>query len=183
VAGRADKQNGSAPRHAGIFAPGAGIMDIWKSFSYPRLLCAEGQSTWVRVPFQADNREWLREDAKGETHGRRQPKWNRSQERWEVPQNWRGEVTRKCVERYGGVVVISEGKSEVDKCAPACWDAVSDVTECTCSCGGWWHGKHNPGGFYVIGDALAVRWRGADLQAVFFTAEGSKVLASAGADS
>jgi hypothetical protein len=158
-------------------------MAIWNGFSYPRLLCLNDDPTYVRVPYQADNREWLRKDADGETHGRRQPKWDSDQARWEVPRNWRGEVTRKCVERYGGVVVISEGTAEIEKCAPACWEALSDVTECTCSCGGWWHGKHDPGGFYVIGDALAVRWRGADLQAVFFTAAGSSLLASVDGDS
>jgi hypothetical protein len=178
MSGGRDERGEGAPRRAGIIDQATSIDAILESFRYPRLLCRKGEPAFVYLPYRKDNREWLREDEDGETHGRRKPKWHSGEKCWEVPQNWRGEVTRKCVERFGGVVVISEGNSEVEKCAPACWNAVNDVTECVCSCGGWWHGKQNPGGFYVIGDSLAVRWKGADTQAIFITEKGSRLLAS-----
>jgi hypothetical protein len=45
---------------------------------------------------------------------------------------------------------------EMEKCAPACWNAKGDW--CECSCLGVNHGAGQPGGFTVITEYFAFRW-------------------------
>jgi hypothetical protein len=123
----------------------------------PRIFCTGKSPLLVKLPFAEDNREWLR----GEK--RNKPKWQPRDKFWEVPYSWRGDVIRRAIDRYGAAIVIKRSTSTAEKCAPACWNATNDVTECVCSCGGLYHGTHaNPGGFYEINETLAVRWEGGD---------------------
>ena len=118
----------------------------------PRVWFAKDRKIWVRLPFAEDNKTWLR----GEN--RHRPTWNRAEKRWETPRTWKGDLLRRCIERYGSAVYIALSPNEMEVCAPACWHAISDVTDCTCSCGGERHGSlADTQDFYEVGEALAVR--------------------------
>lgn len=130
-----------------------GTIPYWDaSIGTPRVLNTGKPPLLLRVPYAEDNREWLR----GEEL--RKPTWNRAAKRWEVPLSWKPRVLRLLIERYAAVILIQRTPKSVEKCAPACWRAESDVTECICSCGGANHGTaDNPGGFHEINETLAVR--------------------------
>jgi hypothetical protein len=158
------------------------IRALWKKVTYPCVACEKGQIR-VRLPYAPGHKDWLRADEDGDTYGRRQPKWNPVEKYWKVPYSWRGEVIRKCIDRWGAVIVLQPTNKEMEKCASACWDAESDVTECECSCGGMNHGiKANPGGFFEISESLAVKWKGdEEVRATLITAADSETIASADA--
>lgn len=134
------------------------MLDVWDGKGawrrYPRIYNTGAPPLLMRLRPEKGIGIWLR----GEH--RNKPKWRPKPDNyWEVPLAWQGDVIRRAVERYGAAIAIKPSASEVEKCASACWDAISDVTDCTCSCGGANHGiKGNPGGYYEINESLAVKW-------------------------
>jgi hypothetical protein len=90
---------------------------IWSQTRVPVILRqGTGRPLYVRVPYAADNRTWLRGDS------RHQPKWITDKKWWETPQAWFNRLIDQALERYGEVYVIQLYK-EQQKCAPACWNA------------------------------------------------------------
>jgi hypothetical protein len=150
---------------------------ILKQDQYPVVVVEGGEDSRhiVRLPFRDDNYAWLRGE---KLH---KPKWDADRKHWTVPKAWRREVAEKCIDRFGGVIVVQVSPKELEKCAHECWVAKSPVTKCECSCGGINHGNQaNPGGFYEINETLAVKWTGGEqLIATFITASGSIEVASA----
>jgi hypothetical protein len=104
----------------------------------------------VRLPYAADNRDWLRDDK------RSKPKWLSDHKAWSVPQSWFDELVRRAIRRYGGAYVIQPFRAS-EKCAPACWNAIG--VHCECSCLGARHGIGNPQGkWHVVNETFAIRW-------------------------
>jgi hypothetical protein len=125
-----------------------------KWWDYPRVFNTGKTPLLVRLKPEEGIGVWLRDGHRNKPRWRPKPDFY-----WEVPLTWQGDVIRRSVDRYGAAIAIKPSASMLEKCASACWDATSDVTECTCSCGGANHGTNgNPGGYYEINEALAVKW-------------------------
>jgi len=105
----------------------------------------------IKLPYASDNFEWLRRD------NRRKPDWNKQFTCWEVPNAWFEDVIRRALERYGRVHVVQPYRA-LEKCAPACWNAMG--FECECSCMGENHGSQSPSrSWYVVSETFAFRWQ------------------------
>ena len=104
----------------------------------------------VKLPYDPENRHWLR----GERH--RKPTWNARFKCWETPKAWLEDVVIRLLQRFGRAYLIAPYR-EVEKCAPAYWDAVG--LDCECSCVGANHGMGRPDGWwYIVSEACAVQW-------------------------
>lgn len=103
----------------------------------------------IRLPYRADNRDWLRDDR------RSKPKWLAGDTAWSIPKAWFEDTIQRSLGRFGAIWVVQPYR-EIEKCAPACWNAVG--VECECSCLGANHGSENPEGrWYVISETFAFR--------------------------
>jgi len=127
------------------------LREIWRQkripviYRRPRPL-----PTLVRLPYAADNYEWLR----GER--RHKPKWNPKYKSWETPIAWFDSIAQQALRRFGQVYVIQIYK-EQQKCAPACWNA--EGFHCECSCMGANHGSGHPGGrWHEVSETFAFEW-------------------------
>jgi len=127
------------------------LIEIWNQKAIPVILRrGKGKRLRVRLPYQQDNRAWLR----GMRHSI--PEWIAEYRCWEVPQSWFNELVEQLLERYRKLYIIQPYR-ELEVCAPACWNAVGH--ECQCSCMGANHGSHGPGsGWYIVSDTFAARW-------------------------
>jgi hypothetical protein len=120
---------------------------IWAS-KRPVVLRREGRVR-VRLPYAADNRDWLRSDR------RNKPEWISDGGYWELPKAWFSGLVDSALIRYGEVWIIQPYR-EKEICAPACMNAVGH--ECECSCMGANHRMGVEGRWYEVSEALAVRW-------------------------
>jgi len=127
------------------------ILEVWNQHLIPVILRRDGkgQRLRLRLPYSEDNRAWLQ-------GGRRNsPKWIASEKYWGAPKAWFNDLVNQCLERYGRLYVIQPYR-EQEKCAPACWNAVGHV--CQCSCMGANHGLGADGGWFEVSEAFATRW-------------------------
>lgn len=108
----------------------------------------------LRIPFREHNFEWLRAD------NRRRPKWNKQFKCWEIPNAWFEPVTRGLLARFTRAFVIQPYR-ELETCAPACWNALGVI--CECSCMGANHGSHNDDRWHVVDETFAFRWNDREL--------------------
>lgn len=108
----------------------------------------KGQKLQVKVPYAADNRSWLQ----GEK--RTPPIWAPNIKRWLLPQAWFNDFINNALHRYRRVYVV-QPYHEHEVCAPACWDALGHV--CQCSCMGANHGGGRGSGWFVASETFAVR--------------------------
>jgi hypothetical protein len=146
------------------------LRSIWERAPYPVIFVQKKPPILVTLPYREDNYAWLRGDQQ------RKPKWIPAEKHWEVPKSWQGYVISKCVARFGAAIVIKVMPRKMEKCAPACWQATSDVGECVCSCGGINHGiESNPGGFLEIRESFAVRWSAGNRLVATLITEGGRV--------
>jgi hypothetical protein len=121
----------------------------------PVLIRRPGHPLRAQLPYDPGNRSWLQEA------GKRRPAWIASDKQWELPHSWFSDLLSRSVSRFGKAYVI-QPYNEQEKCAPACWNAVGDI--CECSCMGVYHGSGHPGGRWkVFDEAFATRWRGSRL--------------------
>jgi hypothetical protein len=122
---------------------------IWRQSAIPVAYRPGGAPLLVKLPFAADNADWLR-------NGKRtKPEWVKRFKAWEVPRSWFNDVILRVLQRYGRVYVIQPFR-ELEKCAPACWNAQG--FECECSCMGEHHGSQGAGaGWFVVSETCAVR--------------------------
>jgi len=107
----------------------------------------------VKLPWNPDNRDWLRGDRQ------RRPKWDPQRRCWEIPRTWLSPMVDQILERWTQLYLIHPYR-EMEKCAPACWNATG--YDCQCSCMGKNHGieqtSRGVGGWHVVSETCAVRW-------------------------
>lgn len=109
-----------------------------------------GKPLAVRLPYAANNREWLRNDR------RAMPTWRKDKRWWLVPLAWFSDTIERAVHHYGRAYVIQTYRPQ-QQCAPACWNARG--FDCECSCMGENHGTGHPAGrWYVVSDTFATSW-------------------------
>ncbi len=127
------------------------LRNIWKQREIPVVFRqARPKPLLVRLPFLNDNYAWLRGENK------RKPKWNSQHIAWEVPIAWFDELIHRLLKRHGRVYVI-QLHNEMQKCAPACWNA--EGFHCECSCLGANHGTGHPGAtWHEIAETFAFSW-------------------------
>lgn len=103
----------------------------------------------IRLPYAEDNRQWL-------VAGRRQDAvWDRERQFWHAPASWFNDFVNRALVRYGKLYIVQPYR-EQEVCAPACWNALGHI--CECSCLGANHGGGQQDGFFEISEALAVKW-------------------------
>ena len=125
------------------------VMEIWNQRRIPVVVRLPGDPIRVRLPYDAGNMEWLRNDR------RSRPEWSKQRERWSIPRAWFDDTVKRTIERFGQVYVIQPYR-EMEKCARPCWEAKG--FECECSCKGEFHGSQDPTGWREITETFAVRW-------------------------
>jgi hypothetical protein len=129
----------------------AKLKAVWKQRSIPVILRrgGKGQKLRVRLPFDKNNREWLR-NGKGTA-----PTWFENGRYWETPKAWFDNLVERSLSKYKKVYVIQPYR-EQEKCAPACMNARGH--ECQCSCMGANHGLGNDGSWFEVSETFATRW-------------------------
>lgn len=127
------------------------LVGIWKQQRIPVIFRQQRpQPMLVRLPYAPDNHAWLREK------GRRHPNWNLRYKCWETPTSWFDSLVHRALTRFGKCYVIQPHK-QLQKCAPACWNALG--FDCECSCMGKNHGSGHPEGHWrEISDTFAFQW-------------------------
>ena len=103
----------------------------------------------VKLPYAADNRDWLRQ------HEIRKPVWQKQWQAWQIPRVWLERILQQCLSRYGRCYFIHPYR-EQERCAPACWNAVGPL--CECSCLGQYHGSQAPGRWHSVNETCAIQW-------------------------
>lgn len=126
------------------------LMQVWTQKRLPVVLRGgRVKPLLVRLPYDTSNRDWLQ-------NGRRtNPEWLSIHKAWSIPKAWFEDTLQRSLARYDAVYVI-QPTNETEKCAPACWNALGAV--CECSCMGANHGSGNPEGkWHVVSETFAVR--------------------------
>ncbi|WP_176086918.1 hypothetical protein [Martelella sp. HB161492] len=112
-----------------------------------------GDKLTVRLPYHQSNRLWLHSLATG--NRRPSIQYAHLEKTWKLPLNWLNRFVDGALERYDRVYVVQPYR-EMEKCAPACRNAVGH--ECQCSCMGANHGAGDGGGWFDVSDTFAFRW-------------------------
>lgn len=74
---------------------------------------------------------------------------------WKLPLSWLNRFVDGTLDRYGRVYVVQPFR-EMEKCAPACRNAVGH--DCQCSCMGANHGAGDGNGWFDVSDTFSFRW-------------------------
>ncbi|RUY31708.1 hypothetical protein EN978_07160 [Mesorhizobium sp. M7A.F.Ca.US.001.04.1.1] len=131
---------------------------IWDQDRIPVVLRrgGKGQSLRARLPFESENREWLR------NRRRTRPVWigGENQKYWELPKAWFNDFVNRALKKYGMVYIIQPYR-EQEICARACMEA--EGHECQCSCMGANHGSGFHGSWFEVSETFAVRSREPEL--------------------
>lgn len=122
---------------------------IWRNKYIPVVYKPQGKDPLlVRVPYAPNNRDWLLSNG-------RSIAWIAQFKAWEIPRSRFNEVVELCLDRWLQVYII-EAYRELEKCAPACWNATG--YDCECSCMGANHGSGQPLD-HVVSDTFAFEWK------------------------
>lgn len=114
-----------------------------------------GSKAQVRMPFDPDNRRWLHQAV-----DTRRPKWEPEMKRWLIPRAAAERVFEAATEDGRKATLTRAFKPDTEKCTEQCQGARLDtVDECTCICGGEFHGQASPG-WQAVGSQLLVRRQG-----------------------
>jgi hypothetical protein len=127
------------------------LLAVWRQTSVPVIIRRNkrGQQHRLRIPFAANNRDWLR-------NGRRiSPVWISPKKYWEIPKAWFNDFINRSLKKYGQIWIIQPFR-EQEVCAPACMNALGH--DCQCSCMGMNHGSGNDGSWFEVNEAFATRW-------------------------
>ena len=126
------------------------LNSVWNQTRYPvALRGGRVKPLVVRLPYADTNREWLRNDR------RTNPIWLSVHKVWSIPKSWFEDTIQRSLDRYGGIYVIQPFHT-TEKCAPACWNAIGAL--CECSCMGANHGSGDPAGkWHIVSETFAVR--------------------------
>lgn len=124
---------------------------IWNQSRIPVILrrAGKGEKLRVRLPFDDDNRDWLR------NHRRTHPVWISNGRYWELPKAWFDDLVERALVRYGGVYIFQPFR-EQEKCSPACQNAIGH--ECQCSCMGANHGAGSDASWFEVSETFSFRW-------------------------
>lgn len=114
----------------------------------------KGDPLYVRLPFDSNNRAWLKKPQG------REPVWDRAKKHWKVPIAWFNVLVDKSLLRFGRVYIVQPFR-EQEKCSPACQNAQGH--ECQCSCMGEHHGAGNDGSWFEVSDTFSTRWHKRDV--------------------
>lgn len=127
------------------------LREIWKQTTLPVVYKqSRPKPVLVKLPYAHDNQLWLKGDKK------RWPEWDPKYKCWEAPQAWFDYAIESSLNRYGKVYVIQLHR-EMQKCAPACWNA--EGFHCECSCMGANHGSGHPHGqWHEVAETFAFSW-------------------------
>lgn len=107
------------------------------------------------MPYRADNRQWLTRVV-----ATRKPVWDRETRTWLIPRAAAERVFAAATDEGRAAVLTREFKPDTEKCTEPCQSArLETVNECTCICGGRYHGQRSPG-WVEVGRDLLVRQRG-----------------------
>ena len=110
----------------------------------------------VRMTFAPDNRAWLRAAV-----GTRRPVWERDEKYWRIPRAAAPRVYDAATDDGRSAKLTRIFRPDTEKCTGKCQRARLDTrNECTCICGGAYHGQSSPG-WTTVGNDLLVR-RGAE---------------------
>ncbi|TGD60487.1 hypothetical protein EYC08_20715 [Tabrizicola sp. WMC-M-20] len=112
-----------------------------------------GQKLTAKLPFKPDNFAWIKSLAKGN----RKPEvsWDATTKTWALPVSWLNRFVDNGLARYGQLYVVQPFR-EMEKCAPACRNALGH--DCECSCMGENHGAGNGLGWFDVSEAYSFRW-------------------------
>ena len=127
------------------------LLKVWNQTSVPVIIrrAKKGERHRIRLPYAADNRDWIR-------RGRAtRPVWFRQQYYWEIPKAWFNDFVNRALVRFEKIYIIQPFR-EQEKCAPACMNALGH--ECQCSCMGQNHGAGNNGSWFEVNETFATRW-------------------------
>ncbi|WP_074855006.1 hypothetical protein [Thioclava dalianensis] len=113
----------------------------------------KGDKLTARLPYRADNRQWLT----GLATGNRRPtiRFAHMEKSWKLPLSWLNRFVDGALDRYGRVYVVQPFR-EMEKCAPACRKAAGH--DCQCSCMGANHGASDGNGWFDVSDTFSFRW-------------------------
>lgn len=137
---------------------------IWNQDKIPVILrrAGKGQKLRARLPFAVDNRAWLQNDR------RTNPDWVADGRYWEFPKAWFNDFVERALKRYGRVYIFQPYR-ELEKCAPACQNAVGH--ECQCSCMGANHGAGSDSSWFEASETFSFRWGEQELACRLLTAQ------------
>jgi hypothetical protein len=133
-------------------ADDAGLRRLWAQRAVPVLFNDKARRRLlVKLPYAPDNAAWLALQG-----GRHYLEWLPRYTCWQVPLSWLNDLARRLVGRFGGCYLVQPYR-QMEKCAPACWNAKG--LDCECSCMGENHGGGAGGRpWYVVSEACAVCW-------------------------
>lgn len=131
------------------------IRSHWANPNIPIIIRSgiRGEKLTVRLPYRSDNKVWLLNLASGF----RKPdvKWAPAIKAWKLPLSWLNRFVDRGLERYGQLYLVQPYR-ELEKCAPACRNAVGH--DCQCSCMGANHGIGDGSGWFDVSEAFSFRW-------------------------
>jgi hypothetical protein len=132
------------------------IEEVWLQQLIPVIYRGgKGHPLLLRLPYKADNYDWLRNDRP------RKPRWISDKKYWEIPMARFNDTINRSLVRWKAIYIIQPYRHQ-EKCAPACWNATGH--ECECSCMGENHGSQSSGGdWYVVSDTFATKWGAKEL--------------------
>lgn len=114
---------------------------------------AKGSKARVRMPYALGNKAWLH--AAVDT---RRPTWVPETKEWLIPRSAASRVFDAATAEGRKASVTREFRPDTEKCTEACQGARLDtVDECTCICGGKFHGQASPGWRPVAGQLVVRR--------------------------
>jgi hypothetical protein len=131
------------------------ILAVWNNtsgipvLSRPRGTSVSDSQLKFRLPFNKENRSWLRNER------RTKPYWNGELDRWELPKAWLNDLVERTLLKFGKLYIIQPYR-EHEKCSHSYGHAQG--YECQCSCMGVNHGSGTDEGWLDISDAFSVRW-------------------------
>ena len=128
------------------------LISIWRQATIPVIVRRGGsQPLLVKLPFLRENpHHWLRGGARY-----RNPAWNFQYRCWEVPRGSLERIGRMILVRFARMYLIQPFRP-MEKCAPACMEAMGLV--CECSCMGANHGAGTDNNWHVVSETFAYRW-------------------------
>jgi len=130
---------------------GSKLKEVWRQEKIP-VVFRKGKGTplLVKLPASPNNQYWLKDSR------RNLPEWSKQYHCWSAPKAWFEDTVKRTLDRWGKVYVIQPYRTQ-QKCAPACWNALGVI--CECSCMGENHGSGDPSGkWHIVSDAFAVQW-------------------------
>ena len=124
--------------------------EVWNQKSVPVVLRRpKGLPLRLRLPWNKNNRWWLKADHRGD------PTWVDQLKCWETPKAWLNQIVDQALIDFSQIWIIQPYR-EMEKCAPACMNAMGH--ECNCSCMGANHGAGNDGSWFEVTETFAFKW-------------------------